>query len=84
MIDRRPHVQELYDLKHCHDTNDEQGADYTQFLNHTLSNRMYLNDTLYEYVQQMQELMVHMLEANHPVRNYWNHTVDKYYDRHNN
>lgn len=84
MIDRMSHVTELYDLKHCHDTNLNEGADYSHFMETCLSGRMTLNPTTSDFLDQMQQLMTLMLEANLPVRNYRNHTVDKYYDRHGN
>lgn len=84
MIDRERHIKELYDMRHRKDKM-TKGFDYENNLfKKILSPVMYRNDNLASYLDQIQKLSVWMIESVTVIRNFWNYTVDKYYDKHNN
>lgn len=83
MIDREHHIKELYDLRHRKDKI-VTGYDYeTNILRRTLSNVMFKNETLATFLDQLRKSVVLMIDSVTLVRNFWNYTVDKYYDKHN-
>lgn len=84
MIDREMHVKELYDLKHSQDYEIHTHYDYEYtFLNKSMSNVMLQNDVTDTFLKKTQELMMLMMESPLILKNFWNYTVDKYYNRHN-
>lgn len=84
MIERESEIKELYDLRHRKD-NIERGFDYeNQILKKTLSGVIYKNPNLSSFLEQLRVQVVLMIDSVVVVRNFWNYTVDKYYDRHNN
>ena len=84
MIEKRAHITELYELKHRNDSLNE-GYDYENNLfNKLLSNVMFGNDMVKNFISKIQPSVVWMIDSVLPIRNFWNYTVDKYYDKHIN
>jgi len=85
MIEEKAHIKYLYDLKHRNDSYLHQGFDYeNKLFNKILSNVMFGNDKLKTFLVYLQEKMVWMIDSNLLIRNWWNFTVSKYYNKHNN
>jgi len=85
MLDKKVHIQELYELKHQYDSTAHNGYDYeNNLLSNLLSNLMFGNNKLKQFLPQVQKIFVLMIDSTLPIRNFWNYTVDKYYDKHNN
>ncbi len=86
MIEESKHIKELYDLSHRHDTPvTDNRFDYEHKLfRKTLSNMLFKNEIEYEFLQKLQGMQVWMLESVLATRNYFNFTVSKYYNKHNN
>ena len=84
MIERESHIKELYDMRHRKDKI-EPGFDYENNLyKRILSPVLFRNENLASYLEQLQKLSVWMIESVTVLRNFFNFTVNKYYDRHNN
>ena len=85
MIEKKAHITELYDLKHKNDSIENDGYDYeNNLLKKTLSNTMFGNKKMNYFLPLLQQNLVWMIDSVLPIRNWWNFTVDKYYDKHNN
>ena len=85
MIEKSKNVSELWYIKHRNDKATYTGFDYENKLySVTMSNLMFDNDILNEFLQYHQKQAVWMLESTLVIRNFWNYTVDKYYGRHIN
>jgi len=85
MIEKERHITELYNLKHSKDDLKNTGADYeNKLLEKMTSNYLPVNDTMKDFLSWVQKLSVCMIESNLVIRNFWNYTVDKYYNKHNN
>jgi len=85
MIEKESQITEKYNLNHRHDSNLHRGFDYeTNLFNKLLSNVMFGNDTLREFLLELQKNAVWMIESTLPVRNWFNYTVNRYYNKHNN
>lgn len=84
MIEKDMHVKELYELKHMND-DIETGFDYEDGLLRTsFSNVMFKNNTTYTFLTKIKDLIVYSIESNLVARNWFNYTVSKYYNKHNN
>ena len=84
MIDEEMHIKELYDLKHFQDNNLHTHYDYEEtFLNKTMSNVMLGNEMTETFIKKQQKLMVLMMESPLIIKNWYNFSVDKYYNKHN-
>jgi hypothetical protein len=85
MIEQQAHIKELYDLKHRHDNELHTHYDYeNNLLKNLTSNVMYRNSQTAAFMDQLQKLCVWSLESVLIVRNFFNYTVDRYYNRHSN
>ena len=85
MIEEKTQIEELYVLKHRFDTNDNNGYDYEKnLLRRLLSNVMFGNQKLLYFLPMLQDNLVWMIDSVLPIRNWWNYTVSKYYNKHNN
>ena len=85
MIDKKVHIPELYELKHVNDSDTHTGFNYEEKLFSKLfSNLMFGNKKMNYFFPLLQQNAVWMIESVLPIRNWWNYTVDKYYDKHNN
>ena len=85
MIEKGKHIPELYELYHRKDKLLHINSNYEeQLLNKTLSNVMFGNPILKNFLTYLQKNIVFMIESNLIIRNLFNYTVDKYYNKHNN
>ena len=84
MIERDTQIKELYDLKHMND-NIQSGFDYEEGLLRTsFSNVMFQNPWMNDFLNQVKSLLLYTIESNLIARNWFNYTVSKYYNKHNN
>jgi hypothetical protein len=82
MLDRDSQIKELYDLKHINDDEKHTGFDYEEnIMTKSLSNLMFQNETTKTFIEMIKPLHISMLESNLIVRNFFNYTVSKYYNR---
>lgn len=84
MIEKDMQVKELYDLKHMNDKI-ETGFDYEEGLLRTsFSNVMFQNEMTNNFLTKIKSLLIYCIESNLVARNWFNYTVNKYYNKHNN
>ena len=84
MIEKDMQVKELYDLKHMNDQI-ETGFDYEEGLLRTsFSNVMFQNEMTNGFLNKIKSLLIYSIESNLVARNWFNYTVNKYYNKHNN
>ena len=84
MIEKDMQIKELYDLKHINDKI-ETGFDYEDgLMEKSLYNLMFQNETTSTFLDKLKKLLVYTIESNLIVRNFFNYTVHKYYNKHNN
>lgn len=84
MIEKDMQVKELYDLKHMNDQI-ETGFDYEEGLLRTsFSNVMFQNEMTNGFLNKIKSLLIYSIESNLVARNWFNYTVSKYYNKHNN
>ena len=77
-------IKELYELKHMNDKI-ESGFDYEEgLLRTTFSNVMFQNDMTRNFLNKIKSLFIYSIESNLVARNWFNYTVSKYYNKHNN
>lgn len=85
MIEEKPHIKYLYDLKHRNDSLKNNGSDYKKTLfKHIFSNVLFGNTKMQYFLPLLQENVIWMIDSTLLIRNWWNVTVDKYYNNHNN
>lgn len=85
MIERESQIKELYDLKHRKDNEIHVHFDYeTELLNKMMPEYARRNDTVNDFCLRIQQLFVWGIETQLPLRNFYNYTVDKYYNKHPN
>ena len=85
MIEEKTQIKELYELKHFNDSNENNGYDYENNLFYNLlSNLMFGNKKLNSFLLLLEKNIIWMIESVLPIRNFWNYTVNKYYNKHNN
>lgn len=85
MLERESQIKELYDLKHINDDETHTGFDYEESLmSKTLSNVIFQNPTTREFINKIKFLHLNMIESNLIIRNFFNYTCDKFYNKHNN
>lgn len=86
MIEEKKHIKELYDLTHRHDTNiSNYRFDYEKSLfKKTMSNSLFKNDITNQFLEYLQGMQVWMFESVLVIRNFWNPTVNKHYNKHTN
>ena len=84
MIERDMQIKELYELKHMNDKI-ESGFDYEEgLLKTTFSNVMFQNEMTNGFLNKIKSLLLYTIESNLVARNWFNYTVNKYYNKHNN
>jgi len=86
MIERESQIKELYDLKHRNDNEIHTHYDYeTNFIRKSFSKYIYRNDFMYSFLNTyMKGLFIWTIESVLPVRNLYNYTVGKYYNKYSN
>lgn len=84
-LERSVHIPELYDLNHRNDNELYNADDYKDVaLERALSKNLYQNEKTAGFLDLLQPMVVQMINSNVILRNWFNPTVSKYYDRHNN
>lgn len=85
MIERESQIKELYDLKHRKDNEIHKGFDYeNKLVDKIMPAYGRRNQMFNDFVVQMQKLFVWGIESQLTIRNFYNYTVGKYYNKHNN
>lgn len=85
MLQENKHIKENWYINHRNDNLKHTGFDYENNLyNRLFSSLMFDNPTLKQFMLKLQQMSVLMLESNLIVRNFWNYTIDKYYNKHHN
>lgn len=85
MIEKKAHIEDLYILKHRHDSLEHIGYDYENNLySKLLSNVMFGNKHVAEFLKKLQKSTTWLIDSTLLIRNFWNYTVDVYYNKHNN
>ena len=85
MIERESQIKELYDLKHRKDNEIHQHFDYeNELMNKLMPEYARRNEMVNQFVLRLQKLFVWGIEAQLTIRNFYNYTVDKYYNKHPN
>lgn len=76
-------LPELYTLKHRHDNNEYGAYDIeNNILKRTLSNFLFNNDTMNEFLLRMQKIYSLWFDQMNVIRNLKNWSVSKYYNNH--
>jgi len=84
MIEKDMQIKELYDIKHMND-DINKGYDYEDgLIKNSFSPVMFQNETTYAFLNKIKSLLIYTIEANLVARNWFNYTVSKYYNKHNN
>lgn len=84
MIERESEIKELYDLKHRNDNELHTHYDYeNNLISKMFSKYIYRNNNIYEFLRRLRGQWVWLIESVLPIRNMFNYTVNKYYNRHN-
>jgi len=84
-LEKGVHIPELYDLNHRHDNELYNAETYKdRILERSLSKNIYQNNKTAGFLDLLQPMVVTMITSNVILRNWFNWTVSKYYDRHNN
>ena len=79
------HINELYILAHRHDNELHNAVEYkTNLLEKSLSKSLYKNNKTKGFLDLLQPMVTHMITSNVIIRNWFNWTTSKYYDRHSN
>jgi hypothetical protein len=85
MIERESQIKELYDLKHRKDNEIHTHFDYeAELLNRLMPEYARRNDNVNEFCDRLQGIFVWGIESNLVLRNFYNYTVGKYYNKHSN
>jgi hypothetical protein len=86
MIERESEIKELYELKHRKDNEKHTHYDYeNNLVNRMLSKYVYRNDTMNIMINQyLKKQWIWLIESVLPIRNIFNYTVGKYYNKHDN
>ena len=72
-------IKEIYDLKHRNDSANNYVDYQNKILTKSLSNLMFQNDTMYNFLLKTQKLLALFFDKFNIVKNWRNYTVDKYY-----
>jgi hypothetical protein len=84
MIEKEIHVSETYNLKHRNDSNTHVHFDYeNNLVKKMLPKYIYSNDKMYDYLMYLQRIWVLTIEMVLPIKNFYNYTVEKYWNKHN-
>lgn len=83
MLQKNVKIQEVYNLEHVHDSNQNGGYDPDgRYLSNVVSPVIIRNDVIGGFVSNMEPLVSALVESSLPLRNMYNPTVDKYFDGH--
>jgi len=85
MLEEKSQIKELYDFKHRNDSNVNRGYNYEEkFVENLTSSYLRGNDINYTFLKQMERYYIISLESILPLRNFYNFTVNKYFNKHRN
>ena len=85
MIERESQIKELYDLKHRKDEELHTHFDWeNNMVEKMVSKQLFNNPQMIDFLSRYQKLLVWMYESNVVVRNFYNYTVPKYWNKYNN
>lgn len=85
MIEETKHTTQFYYIKHRNDDLKNTGFDYeTNLLRRVLSSQMFNNPTTSQFLTYLQGMLVWQIEATLVIRNFFNFTCSRYYNKHNN
>jgi len=77
MLNEQNHIKELYSLKHINDN--QININYeNKLITKILSNVVFKNPFMSEYLYKLEQLFILSLESNLIVKNWFNYTKDKY------
>lgn len=84
-LEKSVHIPELYELNHRNDNELHNAETYKEkMLEKSLSKNIYQNEKTAGFLDRLQPMVIQMITSNVILRNWFNPTVSKYYDRHNN
>ena len=80
-LEKDRHLTELYYLKHRHDSKSNRHFDYeNNLLKKSTTPYIWQNEEMYNYLTRIEKIAVLMLDKINYARNFFNYTVDKYYN----
>lgn len=83
MIEKNSHIPELYDLKNFNNVEINKHYDYNNnFLQKLFPAYILKNPNNLEFLRKISQLWLYMYESVLYIKNFWNYTVPKNYDRH--
>lgn len=82
MIYEKKQLNELMQMKHRHDTDDNYVKYDEKVLNNSLSPYLYKNEIMREFLNKLQPLSSMMIDHMNVTKNFKNYNVDKYYYKH--
>jgi len=83
-LEKQTQIPELYDFRHRNDNLLNTGYKYQNNLfRDNISPHMYKNQKTSTILSYIETLVLHMMQSNVLIRNWFNHNVSKYYDGHN-
>lgn len=81
MLNDGLYIDEIYGLSHIHDSKDNRHYSYeNDILKKCTSPYMWMNDNMHEYLQLLEQPIVHDVTTIDYARNFFNYTVDKFYN----
>jgi hypothetical protein len=84
MIYENVQIKELFNLKHRNDNELHTHYNYEDnLIKKMIPNHVYKNDTMYEFIKYLKNQWIWMIESILPIKNFYNYTVDKYWNKHN-
>ena len=84
-LEKGVHIPELYDLQHRNDKELHNATTYKEnVIGRSVSNRLFENDKTAGFLDRLQPMVAEMISSTAVIRNWFNWTVSKYYDRHSN
>lgn len=82
-LDKDKEIKELYELKHRYDSKSYRHFPWEDnLLKKTTSPYMWQNENMKQYLLKIEKISVLILEKMNYARNFFNYTVDKYYNDH--
>jgi len=85
MIEKQRHIPELFYLKTKWNNNPNRHFPWEDnMLKKTLSNNMFNNPNMSEYLLQLEQMISLLVESVNVIRNFFNISVNKYYNDHTN
>jgi len=84
MINENVQINEIYNLKHRNDDELHTHYDYeNNLIKKMIPHYVYGNDTMYQFINYLKGQWVWMIESVLPIKNFYNYTVGKYWNKHN-